>query len=128
VALSINTIRITPLPSTVISLAPASLAARSARAMSACVTLAGRRGITLSTEVRSFTPLKYVSFPTRADDHSKGAYDRNHHALSPPQMAGRIHQSRNSLFMEVISTPKQHSAVVAYKNEESQKLSSQLVD
>lgn len=43
-------------------------------------------------------------------------------------MAGRIHQSRNSLFMEVISTPKQHSAVVAYKNEESQKLSSQLVD
>ncbi len=43
----VSAIRITPLPSTVTSCAPASLAARIARAMSACVTLAGRRGIVL---------------------------------------------------------------------------------
>ena len=45
-ALAVSAIRITPSPSTVTALAPASLAARIARAMSACVTLAGRRGIT----------------------------------------------------------------------------------
>src|SRR5262249_32872793 len=44
--LAVSAIRITPSPSTVTSLAPASLAARIARAISACVTLAGRRGMT----------------------------------------------------------------------------------
>lgn len=43
--LDVRAILMAPFVSTVTSLAPASLAARIARAMSACVTLAGRRGI-----------------------------------------------------------------------------------
>jgi hypothetical protein len=62
----------TPLPSTVTSLAPASLAARIARAMSACVTLAGRRGITLSPTVRNSAPFEPGASPSRGADRSEG--------------------------------------------------------
>jgi hypothetical protein len=61
--LAVSAIRIAPSPSTVPSFAPASLAARTARAISACVTLAGRRGtITSPTTNRCTLPSRTAAF------------------------------------------------------------------